>query len=138
MSANIERELGRMTEMLDRSREDREEMKGSIGKLHDGIDALRASVSALDQTIQSTAHKVTDIALEKCGERLDKIEGTVFSKDFQSSTTRLQRLETTVSTWEQWMGTGRAILGKLILAVIASGIIGGSVMSLISKVADKL
>lgn len=134
----IARELGRLSEAMDRSREDRIEMKDALAKVSEGLDALRGGVSSLNQTMQSTATQVATIGMEKCGERLDKIEGTVFSADFRSSTTRLSRVEATVTRWEGWIGSGRAFAGKVILAVIASGVLGGTIFGYASKIASHL
>ncbi len=138
-SAAVATQLGALTEavktVVERSKEDRTEWRDGLRQVHDTVDAMRRDVAALAQTTNSTANAVSAMAVEKCGERLDKIEGTVFSKDFATSTTRLQRLEDTVHRWEKWMGRGWTFAGKLVLALIASGAISGGAFGVAQKIA---
>jgi hypothetical protein len=141
----LTREVGKITAVMERDKEDRSEMRAAFDKFDNGLEALRMGLSALNQTMQSTANQVTNIGLEKCGERLDKIEGTVFSEDFKSSTTRLQRLETSdravnekIARWEGWVGRGWNFFGKVVLAVIASGVVSGTMFGIMSKIAQHI
>jgi chromosome segregation ATPase len=120
----VAQQLGRLTEAIDRARDDRREVRDEVSKLHDGLDAIRGLLAGLTQTANSTAQQVAMLSLEKCGERLDKLEGTVFSENFQTSTTRLERLESTISGWQKLMGTGRAFAVKVTLALISAGALG--------------
>src|SRR5690349_15997062 len=107
--AELIREMGRLSEVTERGKEDRAEMRESFEKLDGNIEALRGGLNALNQTMQSMAHQVTTIGVEKWGERLDRIDAILSSDDARSVIPRIQKteaqlaaVETKMANWERW------------------------------------
>jgi len=151
----VARELGRLSEAMDRAKEDRAAFREWFGKVQASIDGVQRGLATLTNTMQTTSAHVSLLALEKCGERLDKIEGTLWTDDFKTSSTRISRLEDmakhvlpffsderlpavelTVKRWQRWIGEGWSLAGKIALAILASGVIGGGLFGFASKIAS--
>ncbi len=142
-------ELGRLSAILEsmetariedreRAKEDRERVETSIVRLETSFDGLRHSADAMSQTLASTSNQVAKLAVDKCGERLDRVEASLFSPEMKTCLDRLEKVEGTVGTWRRWMGTGLWFIGRVALAIAASGIIAGTFSGIIQKIADKL
>ena len=145
---SVARELGRLSEAMERAKEDRAEILTSHERMRESVDRLSSRVDALNQTMQSTSNAVNQIALEKCGERLDKLESLVNPamleerlsrlEDVEKTCERLEAVETTVNSWRRWIGKSWGFLLRVIVAVIASGAIGGSSFSIAAKIWSRL
>ncbi|HEX4861719.1 MAG TPA: hypothetical protein VFV07_10815 [Rhizomicrobium sp.] len=71
---DVQRQLGRVEEAMERAREDRTEFKEAVNELRDVVGDLKGAVAGLTQTVQSTTSQVLALSAEKCGQRLDAIE----------------------------------------------------------------
>ncbi len=140
-------ELGRLSAILEsmetarietaaRAKEDRDRVETSIVRLETSLDGLRHSADAMSQTLASTSSQVAKLAVDKCGERLDRVEATLFSPGMKTSLERLEKVEDTIGRWRRWTGTGLWFIGRIILAIAASGVIAGTIGGIVAKIAD--
>lgn len=134
-SESVARELGRLSEAMENAKEDRLELRESFDRLRESVEQLSSRLSALDQTIRSTSAAVNTIALEKCGERLDRLEGKMARIEPLLADDQLPETKRTVDKWRKLIGQGWTMVGKLALAVIASGAISGGVFTVATKIA---
>ena len=71
---DVQHQLGRVEEAMERARDDRSEFKEAITELRDVVGDLKGAVAGMTQTVQSTTSQVLALSAEKCGQRLDAIE----------------------------------------------------------------
>lgn len=116
----VARELGALTEALARGREDRLETGRKIDRLAEGMESVAHRLAALEQSSSSTATAVSQIATEKCGQRLDRIEAVLFPKEGADIATRLRSLESTVGAWRRWIGSGKSFAIRALLVFVGS------------------
>ncbi len=132
----IHQQLGQLIEANNRAREDRREMRDDMGKLHESMTAVRQAIQGLTQSSQSVATQVGLLALEKCGDRLTALEKVVFDEINVAGREKIHDLENKIKTWEKWIGTGWAFVGRLVIALAASGVFWGAVLKVGSWVAS--
>ena len=120
----IARELGTLSEAshtaTKRAAEDREAVNNGFKAINDTLDDIRGQIRNLSQTSDATSKVVQQIALEKAGMRLDKIEACVFEKEKPDICERISYLENRAARRDKWMGTGWAFFGKATLVLIGS------------------
>lgn len=137
---DLVRETGRMSEALERGKEDRAEMRESFARLAESMEALRTGLNAMNQTLQSTSREVSSIGTEKLVERVGRLDAILDSDDARSVMPRILALdgrmkaaEDQLSTWKQWAGQGWSFFGKCVLALLASGLIGGGIATTVAQ-----
>lgn len=138
----VQRDLGRIMESLNNGEIHRKEMVIRIDKLSDRIDttnekidALSSGTAKMDQSLQSLSKITNQIALEKCGERLDKLEDVVVDRCDE----RLRKVEDLTKDlpemmfWHRVVGTGLKASIRVGGVLLASGAVGGLVVKLLSN-----
>jgi chromosome segregation ATPase len=115
---SIHVQLGRLSAGMERAREDRTELKDVLNRLNNGQDALRQQVSALTQTVGSTATAMAGLVAEKHGQRIEALEENM--KALHGLPGRVEWTEGRVKSWDRWIGSGRAFVGKIVVALFGS------------------
>jgi len=118
----VQRELGAINEALKNAEGHRTEVIRRIDQQNDKVDRLgdslieiRGSLSNMDQTLKSTGSLLNVVAMEKCGERLDKLEAKCIN---------LPLVESEVMFWKRVLGGGAHALWKIGGMLTASGLVG--------------
>jgi len=124
---SIEVQLGRLSGFMERARDDRKELKESLDRLNDGQDALRQQVTALSQTVGSTATAMASLTSEKHGNRITELERQV--KELVGLPGKVDWAERRVKAWDRWIGSGRSFCVKLVLGVATSSAFGALVIN---------
>lgn len=112
--------LGQLIENMKRGTEDRADIKKALEKLNDGQESLRRELGALQQTASSTASVLATIVSERHAERIKALEESVFDEDHQTHGDRLAKMEEKINHWDRIIGTGKALLLKIIGLVVGS------------------
>lgn len=123
---SLESRVARLEEAVLSQKEDRIEARQDRKEVLQRLDGLH-------QTIQSTSNAVAILALEKCGERLDKHDGKITDcderlKSLENKTQNLPKIETEVMFWRRVLGGGMHAIWKIGVVVIGSGTIGAFIM----------
>lgn len=123
---SLESRVARLEEAMLGAKEDRIEARADRKDMISRLDALT-------QTIQSTGNTVANLALEKCGERLDRHDNKFFDCDerlraLEGRTQNLPKIETEVMFWRRVLGGGMHALWKIAALIIGSGTIGAFIM----------
>lgn len=118
----VQRELGQITQALRNADEHRTEvtrrldmLSGSIEKQHDNINAMRGAVANMEQSVKSSSTVITNMAVEKYGERIDKLEA--ICKNFPT-------IETELMFWKRALGGGVHALWKITALLASAGFLG--------------
>lgn len=123
---SIHVQLGRLSAGMERAREDRTELKDVLNRLNNGQDALRQQVTALTQTVGSTATAMAGLVAEKHGQRIDALEEHV--KALMTLPGKVDWTERRVKAWDRWIGSGRTFIGKIIIAMLGSATVVSMVL----------
>lgn len=121
----VQRELGQITQALRNADEHRTEvtrrldmLSGSIEKQHDNINAMRGAVANMEQSVKSSGQILTNIVMEKYGERLDHLEA--LCKNFPT-------IETELMFWKRVLGGGVHALWKIVALLVSAGFVGAAI-----------
>jgi chromosome segregation ATPase len=138
----VQRELGAISQSLKNAEEYRAEvlkrlddqngksdelskrLSDKIDEQKEKIDALRGSLTNIESALKSTTSVVANIAVEKCGDRLDALEKLVAG---------FPQIESEVMFWRNLLGGTFSAVWKITLAVIGSGAVGGLIVHWTAK-----
>lgn len=133
-SVAIHQQLGQVLEAQRRAGEDRLDTTHKLEKVQDTVEGVSRQLVALTQTTASIGSAVTALSVEKCGERLDKLEEAVFdgklAATIAANQAKIARLESVNANWRRWLGSGWTFFGRLVLALVASGVFWAGVQKL--------
>jgi hypothetical protein len=125
----VQRELGRLSEAMENTNVARTEITRRFD-IHDGkFDEIRGAIYGLDQTIKSSSVILTQLATEKCGERLDKIERQLDGYD--KLKTEHEKSQEDLKFYRRIIGGAWSLLWKVVALVLGSGLAGGLVAKLL-------
>lgn len=122
MSMEVQRELGAINEALKNAESHRTEVIRRMDqqgektdRLSESILDVRGSIKNMEQTLSSTSSILNAVAMEKCGDRLDKLE---------EKCRNLPLIESEIQFWKRVLGGGAHALWKIGGMLIASGLLG--------------
>lgn len=138
----VQRDLGRILEAIANGEIHRKEMSERIDKLSDRIDgtnekidALSSSTGKMDQSLQSLSKITNQIALEKCGERLDRLE-TALPTDCLSRLAAVEKIVAPLPElllWRKVVGTGAWAIVRVVGTLVGSGALGALLVSYVKS-----
>lgn len=111
---DIYRELGRLAEAAETSKDERKEFRQAVDKLSGVIQDMRGDFRLLNQTMQSTATTIATLTADKCGQRLDV-------------------LETKTKHYDRVLGRANTFVWKMAGMVITSALTGAGVIKLVEN-----
>lgn len=138
----VQRELGGITESLKNAEEYRQEVlrrldaqttkqddqntrfNDKLDVQNDKIDKIGRDLDAVRQTLISSSSAIANLTLENCGARLASLETLVKS---------YPTLENYIEKWKWLLGGTLGAIGKIIIAILSSGVIGGLVVHYFTK-----
>lgn len=115
--------IGQLIENMKRGTEDRQDIKLALGKLNDGQEAMRRDMAGLQQSSITQSNALTEMLREKHGERISKLEESVFDRDHESHGERLAWAERKIKKWDGWIGSGQALAMKIAGIILSSAVI---------------
>lgn len=115
----LESRVARLEEAYLHIKEDRLEAREDRKEIINRLDGLT-------QTMQSTSNAISNLSLEKCGERLDKAERRLAV--LEGKTANLPVIETEVMFWRRVLGGGFHAFWKIAALIIGSGGIGAALV----------
>lgn len=124
--------IGRLLALAERAETDRQEINRRLDKFGEGQDAMRGEVRGLAQSQNTMAGSMAELAREKLATRLKDLEDIVLAPAYKDSGVRLVWVEGKVKGWEKALGTGRALLLKIITVLMGSSIFAGVVSRILA------
>jgi chromosome segregation ATPase len=133
----VQRELGMITESLKNADEYRKEVltrldaqnvkaddqnakiNDKIDDQNDKIESVRSALVNVEQSVKSTSSMLGTLMLEKCGDRLDKLEDICKN---------LPQIESEVMFWRRLLGGTFRAFWKIFAAILGSGAVGGMIV----------
>lgn len=133
-STSIDSRLGRIEEAISSLKEDRREDRQDQRA---DSDKIAGRLDGLTQVVGATANAVSALGLERCGERLDKIEARNIKADMrfealEKATAPVPWIESELLFWQRLLGGGWRAAWKIVAVMAGSGGIG----AIIVKAAD--
>lgn len=119
---SMDSRVARLEEAIIGFRDDRAESRADRKDIISRLDGL-------SQTMQSTGATVASLALEKCGERLDRLDVRV--KTLEEKTVNLHVLEDEIMFWRRLLGGGFRAAWKIAAVILSSGVVGGVFVKII-------
>lgn len=124
--------IGRLLALAERAEIDRREINSRLDKFSEGQEAMRGEVRGLAQSQNVMAGSLAELAREKLATRLKDLEDIVLSPVYKDSGVRLVYVEGKVKGWEKAIGTGRALLAKIIMVLMGSSIFAGVISRILA------
>jgi chromosome segregation ATPase len=130
----VQRELGSITQALKNAEDYRSEvlkrlddqngksdelsrkLSEKIDQQNEKIDAMRGALNNVESALKSTSTVVAGMAVEKCGDRLDKLEAVCKT---------LPSIESEVMFWRRLLGGTFSALWKIVALVLGSEVLAG-------------
>lgn len=123
---SVQRDLGRIMEALTNAENNRQEMMRRSDRQSERtdqqtqkIEGLKSAINGLDQTLKSLTNVTTTISMEKCGERLERLE--TLTQDLPK-----------ILFWSKIIGTGMSGTAKIFVALVSSGALGALIVKVVS------
>ena len=121
---DVQRDLGRIMEALKNAEGNRQEMlrrfdqhAAKQDQQNEKIDQVKNQLSGVDQSLRSLSKVTENIALERYGDRLNKLEAI---------TKNVPTIETELLFWRHVFGGGIHTVWKIVMLFVGSGIVGAA------------
>lgn len=122
---SMETTLGRLSEFMERGREDRQDWKDQLTDMRQAIHGLQQSSTTANSILAELAKQNLGERVSQLENRYDHITRSLWDAD------RIEWIESRVKKWDGWIGGGKAFIFKIMTGLIGSSAVAAAIIAII-------